>query len=83
MLFNAEVGWQRVGPVNKLTGLQASNFESRAQISIFILHEQKQIFDDPTEPINTIEVVPGEIQNENAEVIATLDVRSPDAPVIP
>jgi hypothetical protein len=55
-LFAAGIGWQRTGPINKLTALQGPKFEARAQVSIFILHEL--IFPETAEDANTIEQVP-------------------------
>ena len=57
MLFHAGLGWQRAGPVNKITGLQAASFESRAQVSIFLLHEVRFLDSEP-ESVNTIEQAP-------------------------
>jgi len=56
-LFKAGLGWQRAGPVNKITGLQAASFESRAQVSIFLMHEVK-FLDSTPESVNTIEQAP-------------------------
>jgi hypothetical protein len=55
-LYAASLGWQRAGPINKLTALQGPRFESRAQVSIFLWHEV--IFPETAEDANTIEQVP-------------------------
>jgi hypothetical protein len=74
-LFKNKLGWNRTGPVNNLTALQSNNFESRAQITIFLMYETT----DPV-VINSIEQVAWEVQNEKAEVLASGNIVSPDAP---
>jgi hypothetical protein len=55
-LYAAQLGWQRAGPINKLTALQGPAYESRAQVSIYLWHEI--IFPETADEWNTIEQVP-------------------------
>lgn len=70
-LFAAKLGWNRAGPINNLTALQSSDWESRAQISIFLMYETSD-----QETINSIEKIPYEVQDENATVLTTGEITS-------
>ena len=75
-LFKSKVGWKRTGPINNLTFLQSNNWENRAQISIFLTYEEVS---NP-ETINSIERVPFELQNKDADILLSGEVVTPDAP---
>ena len=79
-LFAAGLGWQRTGPVNKLTALQTATFEPRAQISIFLLHEVR--FASGPETGNSIERVPYDLQKPDGGILESGLIVSDDAPPI-
>ena len=74
-LFASGMGWQRAGPINKLTGLQSGAMEERAQVSIYVLHEQPV-----TAVINSIEAVTWDIEDEDLNTLSTGEIRTVDAP---
>lgn len=70
-LFAAKLGWNKAGPINNLSALQSSDWESRAQISIFLMYETTD-----QETINSIEKIDYEVQDENADILATGEITS-------
>ena len=74
-LFLAGLGWSHAGPINNLTALQASRYEPRAQLSIFLMYETT---DEVT--INSIERATVIVENEKAEELTRVDIETPDAP---
>lgn len=75
MLYQAGVGWNRAGPVNNLKTLQSDNVENRSQISLFLMYEET----DETS-VNSIERIQIQVQNEDAQVLETIELETPDAP---
>ena len=69
LLFAADLGWNRTGPVNNLTALQDDNQEQRAQISVYIMYEEFDAGD--VETINAIKKVPYSITNVKNEDLAS------------
>lgn len=69
MLMRAGLGWNGTDAVNDLTGLQAANWEQRAQINIRVMYETKSVFE-----INNILSASAIIEDEKARVIETINV---------
>ena len=79
-LFAANVGWQKVGPINNLNFLQSNNWENRAQISVFLMYEEPAL-----ETINSIEQADISVEAFNTdetafETLITEEIKTPDAP---
>lgn len=70
-LFLAKIGWNRTGPVNNLTALQADRSEQRAQISVFILYEEFDTDGSGVETINAIKKIPYAITDVNNNDLAS------------
>jgi hypothetical protein len=68
-LFNANLGWNRTGPINDLTALQSADWESRAQISIYLMFTTTL-----PETVNSIETVEYELQNSEGDILETGEV---------
>lgn len=75
MLYQAGVGWNRTGTVNNLSGLQSDNQENRSQISLFLMYEE---IDETS--VNSIERIQIQVQNEDVQVLETIELETPDAP---
>jgi hypothetical protein len=65
-LFSNGVFWMRTDAVNNLTVLNSAQYETRAQISIYVQFEQTQ-----TNTVQQIYNVPFEIENESGNVLTT------------
>jgi len=63
-LWARKLGWQRVGPVNNLTELEAGNFEPRAQVSMYLYIE-----DVVEDTINKIYRVAYNVKDEAMETL--------------
>ena len=74
-LFQSNLGWAGTSAINNLTALQSENYESRAQIALYLWYETSDQIE-----INSIERVSGEVQYEDGTVVATWDIETPDAP---
>lgn len=68
-LFLAGVGWLDASTVNNLTALQSSNWEQRAQVTVRVMYEVSDVCD-----VNNILSTQVIIQNESAQVLATVNI---------
>lgn len=68
-LFLAGVGWLDASTVNNLTALQSSNWEQRAQVTVRVMYEVSDVSD-----VNNILSTQVILENENAQVLATVNI---------
>lgn len=68
-LFKAGVGWGGTDAVNNLTGLQSAEWEQRAQITIRLMYEARNIAE-----VNNILHATVIAENEKAQELARVDV---------
>ncbi len=74
-LFLARTGWQKTGPMQDLTALQADNQEERSQISVFLMYSPER-----TVAINSIERVRVDVEDHKARQLDSFEIKTPDAP---
>ena len=73
LLFSNKVGWRNAGPVNNLTALQSESFESRAQVTIFVMYEVNRSVD--TNAIYSVGLI---AEDEDTNVLESITITSPN-----